>query len=304
MVAGYGDVGKGSAQSLRGFGCRVIITEIDPINALQAAMEGYEVTTVEDAVPRCNIFVTTTGCKDILVGKHFLQMRTTPSSATSATLTARSRSSGWRRTARRRLTSSPRWTGTPCRTANTSSCWPRAGWSTWAAPWATPPSSCPTVSPTRCWPRSSCGATPASTGWAYTCCPRSWTRRWPPPTWAPSTSSSASCRRTSPSTWAFPWTGPSSPTTTGTRPRGGCTDEATRDEIFGTGRGGSVPDFTCTTSRNTLPGHRKPRWSPFRLPVPSPNVSKFFYFCIHFFFFLILCDLIYCNQVNNNTHDF
>merc|ERR1712088_1091554 len=61
MVAGYGDVGKGSAQSLRGFGCRVIITEVDPINALQAAMEGYEVTTVEDCVERCNIFVTTTG---------------------------------------------------------------------------------------------------------------------------------------------------------------------------------------------------------------------------------------------------
>merc|ERR1712025_1382653 len=55
MVAGYGDVGKGSAQSLRGFGCRVIITEIDPINALQAAMEGYEVTTVEDCIDVCNI---------------------------------------------------------------------------------------------------------------------------------------------------------------------------------------------------------------------------------------------------------
>merc|ERR1719365_421552 len=75
MVAGYGDVGKGSAQSLRGFGCRVIITEVDPINALQAAMEGYEVTTVEDCVSKCNIFVTTTGCKDILVGKHFMQMK-------------------------------------------------------------------------------------------------------------------------------------------------------------------------------------------------------------------------------------
>jgi len=75
LVAGYGDVGKGSAQSLRGFGCRVIIAEVDPINALQAAMEGYEVTTVDDAVSRCNIFVTTTGCKDILVGKHFLQMK-------------------------------------------------------------------------------------------------------------------------------------------------------------------------------------------------------------------------------------
>merc|ERR1712210_141527 len=64
MVAGHGDVCKGSAQSLRGFGCRVIITEIDPINALQAAMEGYEVTTVEDCIDRCNIFVTTTGCAD------------------------------------------------------------------------------------------------------------------------------------------------------------------------------------------------------------------------------------------------
>jgi len=75
MVAGYGDVGKGSAQSLRGFGCRVIITEVDPINALQAACEGYEVTTVEDCVERCNIFVTTTGCKDILTGKHFMLMK-------------------------------------------------------------------------------------------------------------------------------------------------------------------------------------------------------------------------------------
>ena len=75
LVAGYGDVGKGSAQSLRGFGCRVLITEVDPINALQAAMEGYEVTTVEDAVSKCNIFVTTTGCKDILTGKHFMQMK-------------------------------------------------------------------------------------------------------------------------------------------------------------------------------------------------------------------------------------
>jgi len=75
LVAGYGDVGKGSAQSLRGFGCRVIITEIDPINALQASMEGYEVTTMEEALPKCNIFVTTTGCKDIIVGKHFEMMK-------------------------------------------------------------------------------------------------------------------------------------------------------------------------------------------------------------------------------------
>jgi len=75
FVAGYGDVGKGSAQSLRGFGCRVIVSEVDPINALQAVCEGYEVTTIDDAVARANIFVTTTGCKDILTGKHFEQMK-------------------------------------------------------------------------------------------------------------------------------------------------------------------------------------------------------------------------------------
>lgn len=74
LVAGYGDVGKGSAASLRGFGARVLISEIDPINALQAAMEGYEVTTVEEAVKSARIFVTTTGCKDIIRGEHFEQM--------------------------------------------------------------------------------------------------------------------------------------------------------------------------------------------------------------------------------------
>lgn len=73
-VAGYGDVGKGCAQALRGFGGRVIVTEIDPINALQAAMEGYEVTTMEEACKEATIFVTTTGCKDIITGAHFLHM--------------------------------------------------------------------------------------------------------------------------------------------------------------------------------------------------------------------------------------
>ncbi|XP_078391488.1 adenosylhomocysteinase A [Cetorhinus maximus] len=75
VVAGYGDVGKGCAQALRGFGARVIITEIDPINALQAAMEGYEVTTMDEACKEGNIFVTTTGCKDIIVGRHFQEMK-------------------------------------------------------------------------------------------------------------------------------------------------------------------------------------------------------------------------------------
>lgn len=74
VVAGYGDVGKGCAQALRSFGARVLITEIDPINALQAAMEGYEVTTMEDAVKEARLFVTTTGCKDIIRGDHFAVM--------------------------------------------------------------------------------------------------------------------------------------------------------------------------------------------------------------------------------------
>ncbi|KAK6186477.1 hypothetical protein SNE40_008508 [Patella caerulea] len=74
VVAGYGDVGKGCAQALRAFGARVLVTEIDPINALQAAMEGYEVTTIDEAVKEARIFVTATGCASILLPKHFEQM--------------------------------------------------------------------------------------------------------------------------------------------------------------------------------------------------------------------------------------
>ena len=75
VVAGYGDVGKGSAQSLRAQGARVIVTEVDPICALQAAMEGFEVTTMEDAVSRGDIFVTTTGCCDIIRREHLDAMK-------------------------------------------------------------------------------------------------------------------------------------------------------------------------------------------------------------------------------------
>ncbi|MCS7026337.1 MAG: adenosylhomocysteinase [Bryobacteraceae bacterium] len=75
VVCGYGDVGKGSAQSLRGFGCRVIVTEIDPINALQAAMEGYEVTTVEETLGRADIYVTCTGNCDVITLEHMLHMK-------------------------------------------------------------------------------------------------------------------------------------------------------------------------------------------------------------------------------------
>ncbi len=75
VVAGFGDVGKGSADSLKGAGARVIVTEIDPICALQAAMEGYEVKKMDDAVKEADIVVTTTGCKDIINSKHFLAMK-------------------------------------------------------------------------------------------------------------------------------------------------------------------------------------------------------------------------------------
>ena len=75
VVCGYGDVGKGSAHSLRGFGARVIVTEIDPINALQAAMEGFQVTTVEDTLGKADIYVTTTGNRDVLTLEHMLKMK-------------------------------------------------------------------------------------------------------------------------------------------------------------------------------------------------------------------------------------
>ncbi len=75
MVAGFGDVGKGSAASLRQAGCRVLVSEIDPICALQAAMEGYEVTTMEDAAPRADIFVTATGNVDVITIEHMRKMK-------------------------------------------------------------------------------------------------------------------------------------------------------------------------------------------------------------------------------------
>jgi adenosylhomocysteinase len=75
VVCGYGDVGKGSAKSMRGYGARIIVTEIDPICALQAAMEGFEVKTVEDALDEGNIFVTATGNKDVITLEHMAKMK-------------------------------------------------------------------------------------------------------------------------------------------------------------------------------------------------------------------------------------
>ena len=75
MICGYGDVGKGCAQSMRGFGARVFVSEIDPINALQAAMEGFEVATMEDTLGKADIYVTTTGNRDVITLEHLLNMK-------------------------------------------------------------------------------------------------------------------------------------------------------------------------------------------------------------------------------------
>jgi len=75
VVAGYGDVGKGCANSMKSYGARVLVTEVDPICALQAAMEGYQVTTMEEAASQADIFVTATGCCDIITEKHFAKMK-------------------------------------------------------------------------------------------------------------------------------------------------------------------------------------------------------------------------------------
>jgi adenosylhomocysteinase len=75
VVCGYGEVGKGCAQALRGQGARVVVTEIDPICALQAAMEGYEVTTLEDVVARADIFITATGNRDVITAEHMARMK-------------------------------------------------------------------------------------------------------------------------------------------------------------------------------------------------------------------------------------
>ena len=75
LVIGYGDVGKGSADSLRGQGARVIITEVDPICALQAAMDGYQVARMEDVVGEADIFITATGCYDVITADHMSKMK-------------------------------------------------------------------------------------------------------------------------------------------------------------------------------------------------------------------------------------
>ena len=136
VIAGYGDVGKGCAQSMRGLGARVIITEIDPIIALQAAMEGYEVTTMEDAVEEGDIFVTTTGCRDVITGKHMSQMKNDAIVCNighfdleidMAWLEGEVKA-GRVQEAEHQADNVGASTSTRSPTATRSSCWPKAGW--------------------------------------------------------------------------------------------------------------------------------------------------------------------------------
>ena len=127
MVAGYGDVGKGSAASLRQAGCRVMVSEIDPICALQAAMEGYEVVTMEDAAPRADIFVTATGNKDVITLDHMRAMKDRAIVVQHRPL--RQRDPGGRpQEPEVEQHQADRSTRSPSRTASASSCCRRAGW--------------------------------------------------------------------------------------------------------------------------------------------------------------------------------
>ncbi len=128
LVCGYGDVGKGCAESLKGQGARVTVTEIDPINALQALMEGFDVKTVEQAIGEADIVVTTTGNRDIITLAHMKAMKDQASWATSATSTTRSRWRRWSAPVPPATPSSRRSTNGPSATpAARSSCYPRAG---------------------------------------------------------------------------------------------------------------------------------------------------------------------------------
>ena len=129
VVCGYGDVGKGCAESLRGQGARVIITEIDPICALQAAMDGYQVARLEDVLDTADIFVTATGNKDVITAEHMSQMKHQAIVGQHRPLRQRDRHGrpGRRSTGSSGSTSSPRSTSGCSRTGTRSSCCPRAG---------------------------------------------------------------------------------------------------------------------------------------------------------------------------------
>jgi len=161
MVAGFGDVGKGSAASLRNAGCRVMVSEVDPICALQAAMEGYEVTTMEDAASRADIFVTTTGNIDVITVDHMRAMKDRAIVCNIGHFDSEIQVAGLKNFKWHNV--KPQVDEIEFPMASASSSCPRDAWSISATPRDTRPSSCRPPSPTRRWPRSSCGPSRANT---------------------------------------------------------------------------------------------------------------------------------------------
>ena len=132
MVCGYGDVGKGCAQAFRGLGAVVWVAEIDPICALQAAMEGYRVVTMDEACDQADIFVTATGNRDVVTFEQMRKMRPTRLCAISATSIPKSKSSACARDANGAI-SSRKSTRSFFPTASAYCCWPKAASSIWVA---------------------------------------------------------------------------------------------------------------------------------------------------------------------------
>ena len=190
VVCGYGDVGKGCAQALKGQGARVVVTEIDPICALQAAMEGYQVLRLEDVLPRADLFVTTTGNVDVITVDHMKKMKDGAIIGNIGHFDNEIDMAGLKKfPGVVRTNIKPQFDKWTFPDGHASSSSPRGGSSTWAAPPATPASSCRTASPTRPSPRSSWPSAATGTRRRSTRCPSTSTRRWPASTSSRSASS-------------------------------------------------------------------------------------------------------------------
>ena len=184
MVCGYGDVGKGSAESLAGQKARVMVSEIDPICALQACMAGYKVVTMDDALPHADIYVTTTGNKDVITAEHMSKMKDQAVVCNighfdnEIQVDALNAWPGIKVT-QIKADSDP---GGPVDMytfpdGHSIYMLAKGRWSTWVARPAIPVSSCPTASPTRRWRRSISGRTGTAKS-AFIACPSSSTKRW------------------------------------------------------------------------------------------------------------------------------
>ena len=186
LVAGYGDVGKGCAQSLRGQGATVWVTEIDPICALQAAMEGYRVVTMEEAADKADIFVTATGNYHVIGHEHMQAMKDQAIVCNIGHFdneidVASLRDYEWDNI-------KPQVDHVIFPDGKRIILLAEGRLVNLDAPPVIPASSCPIPSPTRCWPRSSCGTILTNTRRRSMSCPRIWMRRSPASTWARSVS--------------------------------------------------------------------------------------------------------------------